>query len=428
MFSMVSINPKLRKNFLVLLRANIIVQLISFLTIPIISRLFDSEDFGVLAIYAALVAILASVSTLRFDWLVPLVKSNFTAIYLFNFGIIFAFLFSLVSGGLFYSGILNVGPPSLKVLNSIWFLIPFGVFFLSAFNLLKGWATRTGDLKVVAKLTLHQAFVKVFCNIFLGLSGFTSFGLIISLIGSRAVGLLLSFKLFHKHLPSFFSSFLRSRKIFSAVIKRALLSTCISFFNTVSTNIMILALAIHYSSSELGLLAFANRIVAAPLSTASRALSQSFRSRAAELSRSTDYIQLRKEYLFITFRLVICSLFVVFLIGVISQFTGLIFGANWVEAGSVLVCMIPLFLGTIIFVPTNHLIALQKPQLQLYADLSRVALILLSIIFSVYFKLSFLIAVFLCCSASLVGYLLIGALHLYSYFKLNEISDFPKTL
>ena len=108
---------------------------------------------------------------------------------------------------------------------------------------------------------------------------------------------------------------------------------------------------------------------------------------------------------------------------IVSQLTEFIFGTNWKGAGEVLLCMTPLFLGTIIFVPTNHLIALKKPQLQLIADLTRVGLIVVSILFAMYFDLPFTLAVFLCCSASFIGYVILGALHFYVHAKLSKMPN-----
>jgi O-antigen/teichoic acid export membrane protein len=101
-----------------------------------------------------------------------------------------------------------------------------------------------------------------------------------------------------------------------------------------------------------------------------------------------------------------------------APYTGLLFGENWTGAGSVLVCMIPLFVGTIIVAPTNHLIAIQKQRLQLFADISRVFLITASIGISIYFALGFNLAVLLCCSSSLCGYLILAGIQNYQHYKL----------
>jgi O-antigen/teichoic acid export membrane protein len=422
LFEKSMINPRLRDNFTKLLKSNLYVQLMSFASIPIISRLFEPEDFGLLAIYSAVVALLASVSTLRFDWLIPSIKSTRIAIILFCFGSIFALIFIfLVSFSLYYN-VLTLGPSSLKSLQPIWFLIPIGLLFLSFLNLLKGWAIRTGELRVIAKINWQQTLVKISCNLFMGFSGIFGFGLVLSLIISRAIGFLRFLSLFKEHLPLLLSTqFHWINKILSLFFKKALLSSFISFVNSLSTNIMIITLAVHYSSSELGLLAFANRIVAAPVGVASRALSQAFWSRAAELTRTSNYKLLRQEYFYITVRLVYFAIPVIISIVIVSQLTEFIFGANWKNAGIVLLAMIPLFLGTIIVAPTNHLIALQKPHLQLIADLSRVLLMVASIFLSIYLDLFFTTAVFLCCCASLVGYIILGGLQLYAHASLSKM-------
>ena len=422
MFSKISVDPKLRKNFTKLLKANVYVQVMSFLSIPIISRLFKPEDFGYLAVYSALVVVLASISTLRFDWLIPSVKLPNSASHLFNFGFIFCLLFTVILSVVLSQNILAYGPNSFRVLQPVWFLIPLGVILVSLFNILKGWTTRTGELEIIAKITWKQSVVKIISNLFFGFMGINGIGLILSLNMSRVIGVIFTFNLLKKTLPLlFYSNIRKANRILKVIINKAILSSIISLINAFSTNIMVVTLAIYYSSSELGLLVFANRIVAAPVGIASRALSQSFWSRAAELTRAANYTLLKKEYIYITIRLFYCALVVVLVTMIISQLTEFIFGSNWKGAGEVLLCMTPLFLGTIIFVPTNHLIALKKPQLQLIADLTRVSLIIVSILIAMYFDLPFTLAVFLCCSGSFIGYVILGALHFYAHARLLKM-------
>ena len=65
-----------QKNLRVVFGANVMAQIIMVLSAPLIARLFGPSDFGVLALYLSLTTVLGSISTFRFDWLVPNVTKD----------------------------------------------------------------------------------------------------------------------------------------------------------------------------------------------------------------------------------------------------------------------------------------------------------------------------------------------------------------
>src|SRR5690606_24663663 len=54
-------------------------QLIGIAALPVLSRLYTPSDFKALAVYTAIVSILSVVACLRFDFAIPLPKSDFSA-------------------------------------------------------------------------------------------------------------------------------------------------------------------------------------------------------------------------------------------------------------------------------------------------------------------------------------------------------------
>ena len=119
-------------------------------------------------------------------------------------------------------------------------------------------------------------------------------------------------------------------------------------------------------------------------------------------------------------RLIVVAILVSSLVVVLSFFTDVIFGQNWAGSGLILLCMIPLFIGTIVVVPTNHLIALKRQELQFIADLTRVILVGFSVGTAVVFNLDFYFAVLLCSIASLLGYVILALMQVIVHKNLNK--------
>lgn len=409
-----------KKNFMALAKANIIVQLLTICSIPVISRLFSPSDYGLLSVYSSIVVLLASFSTLRFDWSIPSAKLNTQGAILFAFGIGIALFFTIVTSLIFTTSLFwNYAPTAVMDLKPYWPLIIVGVLFLSCFNLLKSWSTRKANLLDIARITWQQALARISLNLLFGYLSFGGLGLLLSSLIARGMGL----RRFYHVLLEVCSSLQKTTQkrvliTWRRYRKKAALSSVISLLNTISTNLTILGLALYYSSFELGLLAFANRLVAGPVNVVVRAISQSFWSRAAELARTGQYKQLSAEYIYVTIRLFICAIIVTAAIFFAAPHTGLLFGKNWSNVGSILICMIPLFIGTIVVVPTNHLIAIQKEALQLIADIARLFLIIVSIGVSISFNLDFKLAVLLCCSSSLCGYLILAGMQSHQHYLL----------
>lgn len=85
-----------KQNFHHVARSNIFALILPILAIPLLSRLFSRADFGVLAVFSAVLAFTLSFATWRFDWLLPNEKSGFVAANLCMAGGVVLLVFALV--------------------------------------------------------------------------------------------------------------------------------------------------------------------------------------------------------------------------------------------------------------------------------------------------------------------------------------------
>ncbi|MBF6615098.1 MAG: oligosaccharide flippase family protein, partial [Candidimonas sp.] len=61
-----------------------LARIVGLLSIPILARIYSPEDFGVLALYTAFIAVVVPVMTLRYVQAIPLPKTDVMAFNLFS--------------------------------------------------------------------------------------------------------------------------------------------------------------------------------------------------------------------------------------------------------------------------------------------------------------------------------------------------------
>ena len=413
----------IQKNLRVVFGANVMAQIIMVLSAPLIARLFGPSDFGVLALYLSLTTVLGSISTFRFDWLVPNVTKDRLAgaLLILGFLSLIAFvtmltLLILVLGS-------SILPDSYEALGPFLFFIPVGLLGLGVHQLFQGWFIRTADLSVVSKVKILQSFGNVVASLLTGFFSLGAFGLLLANVTANWLGLtfLISrasklFSICRKIKISHLSECLKQFR------RQAFLSVVVSGLNASSSGAMIILLALFYEPQNIGLLAFAHRLLAMPVTFISKALSQSFWAHAAELAREKEFEKLRVDYLQVSALMTVFAVLLSVGIVAVQPLVVILFGPAWENLGLVMLALMPLIWGSTIVSSTNHLIVLGQQGLQVYADISRLILVTFSVICAYYFSWAFEVAVFTVACSSLLAHGMLFFIHWSQHKKLVSIS------
>lgn len=164
-------------------------RIIGIASIPVLTRLYRPEDFGVLAVFTALVAIFAPLVTLRYALALPLPRHDGVAMNLL------ALSTGLMLGltGFFALALWLWGAPllalvSMQVLAPWWWLIALGILGAAAYELLTMWATRRRAYKVIAQTNVTQSAAGALVKIGLGLAGLQPLGLLVGQVVAQTGG------------------------------------------------------------------------------------------------------------------------------------------------------------------------------------------------------------------------------------------------
>lgn len=156
-------------NVLRLMTGTTLSQVITFMAMPLLSRLFSPEEFGIYAFYTSLITLLVVFSTGRYELAIPLPKEKSDAlqILLLSFLILTGFstfVFLLVL--LFNQPLVDfLGRPALQ---NWLYLLPVFVFFTGAYNIFTLWFHRLKQFGAAANSKVHLSLWENILNLLFG--------------------------------------------------------------------------------------------------------------------------------------------------------------------------------------------------------------------------------------------------------------------
>ena len=401
-----------RRNLMQSTRASVIAFMVPLAATPILTRLYSPEDFAAAAVFNGLLVMVAGLGSWRLDWMIPNAvdadEATALAVTGAGTGVLVA---ALMIGAIWIVGDYVQGWRGAVILGPLLFLLPIGVLALTLRDLLNAWYVRKADLQIPSAARIAHALGRTGVSVGGGVVGAGPSGLILGQIAGAAatVGVL--------------SGALRElvgnvRALNRATMRRvrghvtqASLSVAVTMVLNASQMIVPILLVQYYSDVQVGWYSLMQRVAVGPLGVITTALGQSFWAEAAQLARQ-DRGTLRALYFRTTRRLLLMSIPLVLLCVAGPLYIGAVFGrGEWADAGYVLQAMAPVVLGTLVFAPLNHLVVHRRQAWQLIADGCRLVLVSGVIVVSSLVGIDFVLVVLLTSIASLIGYLILFALH-----------------
>lgn len=371
----------------VLVGGTAFAQLIGFLCLPILTRLYTPEDYSVLGVYVAMVAILAVISCLRFDIAIPIPENE-------NDGkalLLLSFLSNTIFSIILYA-VLFISYPYIqhyKIIDqlSYWiWLIPLGVFVSGFYSALQFWATRHKRFKDIAKTRMTQAISGNAASLAGGMFSVGFGGLIVGQLLNFSGGLFKLAVSAKKDLAAVKSSPLKTT--FAKYSNFPKYSAFEALANTSAIQLPLIIIASFLIGPEVGYLMLAMKVLGIPMGLIGSAMSQVYLSHAPAYHQKGELFEYTKSILRKILKLVIFPFLILLLIS--PYIFGYIFGAQWADIGYYISAMIPWYFMQILSSPVSmslHIIEEQKIALilQIFGFFIRVIILLiLALYFSKY--------------------------------------------
>ncbi len=177
------------QNVLVLTSGTVAAQVILVAASPVLTRIYTPEDFGMLAVFVAMLSLCVVVSSLRYEMAIPLPEEDDTAANLVVLSLFIASSMLVIVTIIIYTFRI----PILRCVNAselrqyIW-LFPLSLAGASGYQIFNYWAVRCKSFRTIAQTKLIQSVTQIITQLSLGVAGFTPSGLLIGDVVGRASG------------------------------------------------------------------------------------------------------------------------------------------------------------------------------------------------------------------------------------------------
>lgn len=337
------------------------LQLLSLLTAPIYTRLYTPNDFGLLAVFTSLIALVAVIASLRYELAIPLPAddqeaANIVVLALLIVGgmagvtlVVIAFLRQPIAAAL--------DVPQLA--DYLW-LLPIGILLGGAYNVFNYWAVRTKNFTGITTTRIHQALV----SIALKLAGYQAGAVMLLLahVTSQSVGATALGRAALKH-PGFRGvRWCEITRVAGRYRRFPLFSTWEGLFNTAGMQLPPLMFAGLFSPAAAGLYSLANSVLSLPMSLIGGAIGQVFFANAAEAYRTGKLGPLIAQLHDKLAHIGMPPALVLMLLG--PDLFGFVFGPQWRQAGEFARWMAPWLYLVFVASPISTLFAVMERQKQ----------------------------------------------------------------
>lgn len=321
-------------------------QLIALATMPLITRLFPPETFGIFSVYYSIVAVLFPLSTLRFNNAIPLPKDQKTAqelLFLSHYSVIA----SSVVIAFFCLAVLVMWEEQPDYFGVAFIIaIVSGVLIQGWLQTSRFWSLRLKLFGVLGVSRIAESVVDRLLVLALAISGCVSFYV---LIAGRIFGPLFAFILLYKNQPKVRKSTIGILPISSDIKKTAnryrrfpLVSTWAFLIANISRESPIWILMFFFDPLITGMYALGQRVLNVPAQMLGESLAKVFLQKCAE-DRSNN-----KDVTKNTLRLLKMLIYIIFPGTVVLVLFGedlfsIVFGSKWRDAGIYAAILAPLF-------------------------------------------------------------------------------------
>ena len=340
--------------------ATAIAQVVSYVAIPLLTRLFSVEDYATLALFFSWLLPLVVLSTFRIEFSIPDAGSDGESILrrdialnvslYFSFGILLVMLLIRLMGYQFH--------------NVLWFL-PMGVLVTAWSQVYNFYTTRTGEFRLNGFNRIIGNLSISLISIIIGYFFYHGYGLVMGFVLGQIISVI-TFVVFSKGK-------LRVRDILglrfaiphiSTFRKYLVYNTPTGLIEVLQLSIIVFALESYFGSMATGSFYLCWRILQAPSSLISNTIFLSQYSAASDLNRKGKSFVSMVSYTFMLLLLAAIPVMLVVFFQGENLFTW-VFGETWIEAGSFATVMVIYFGFNFAVTPFSYVPLIKERQRKL---------------------------------------------------------------
>ncbi|HEY6739754.1 MAG TPA: lipopolysaccharide biosynthesis protein [Actinopolymorphaceae bacterium] len=303
---------------------------------PVLSRLYDHDDFALLQVFTGVVSMAAAVAGLRLELALPLARDDREVRAVLRTGLVGTVA---ISAGLWVLGLLTAPwwahGRTLEQLRDVWWVVPLTVAAVAAFQLVSAVLVRAQRFGDLAWRNAAQGVGTAAGQIGFGLAAFGPIGLLLGTGLGRLVGLTAVVGRRRLLPPATEPVRLADMRAALSRFRRfPLVTSWSALLNNAAQWAPAFVFPLTYGAGPAGLLGFTMRLLTLPITVVGQAVAQVFLGKAAEARRENTGELPRLTWLAVR-RLALVGAGPALLLGLVGPWAfELIFGARWERAGT----------------------------------------------------------------------------------------------
>lgn len=403
-------------------------QIINFVVTPIITRLYTTENYGILSIYTSTITIAVIIATLMYQKSLPIIFAESDAkrmvhiclkILCISTLVIFALCFFLNTETFSFLGI--------RELYSFRFAIPVAVFIVGCYEILLQWVYRKRDYKLIPKTRVIQALSSGGIKVLGGLINAAPIWLIVGTMASQGAGVLTFFRRYKKDVEQTNiddGEFKSDGALIKRYYRFPVFSLPADFVNTFCNQLPVLIIAGIYDATHSGYYGLANSIINIPVSLVVTSIARVLYAETAKMGKDKPraLYSLCKKMVRIVALVMIVPCIVLISFG--PTLFSLFFGKNWYEAGVYARLMTGMIFSYSLVIPVGRILEIfEKQSYEFVINCGRLAFLGLSFLLIKLLNIDSYSAVFTFSSVNMIAYFALLIAVFYCIKKRFDFTD-----
>lgn len=304
---------------------------------PLLTRLYGPDDFGLMAVFTALVLMITPVLTLNYVLALPLPRRDGTAMNLMALSLLLLLALGGVMSLLLWAfGATLLRLLSMEALAPWWWLIVLGSLGGAVYELLSYWATRRRSYMVIARTSVTQQISGNLVKLGLGAIDFGTGGLLIGEVVAKSGGSLSLARAFWAEFGQAWRHvrLRRIRQLAGRYMSFPVYRVPSQFLLIFAQQFPLIGVAYLYEPSVAGQFSLALTTLALPLGLIGSSMGKALFAEASSLGMANRF-QIYTMAKQVQIRLFLVSLLpalLLFLLG--PELFSLAFGSEWRQAGT----------------------------------------------------------------------------------------------
>lgn len=341
------------RHVFILSGASVLAQLINIASIPILSRLYSPDDFGVLSLFTSVVGVFATISGFRYYLVLPLARrERYVHAIVWLCVLLQAACVAVITLLVAVFGKYAEGTP-YSVLLSYRYLIPIGVFCIGMYSMAVQWAIREKLFTLIAKTKLSQVSAACVINLACAVLGLRPLGLLLGNIAGQSCGMSVLMRTLLKRAQRGSFDIVRIKRAAIYYRRMCFFDTPGAVLNMAGTYLLPVLIAYYFSSSVVGSFSMAQQALILPSAIVGTAIGQVFQQRASEALYDGTLPHITAN----TFELLArIGIFPILVISIMApEIFPVILGSRWEDAGRIAALLGPWIALNFIYSPLSTL-------------------------------------------------------------------------